>query len=109
MPDSVRKFATVTTGVQEKQGLPTQFSLSQNYPNPFNPSTTIRYALPRNAAVRLTVYDALGREVALLVNGRQEAGGHEVVFQASTLASGMYFYRLQAEGFVQIRSLVLLR
>ena len=106
---SVRKFATVTTGVQEKQGLPTQFSLSQNYPNPFNPSTTIRYALPRNAAVRLTVYDALGREVALLVNGRQEAGGHEVVFQASTLASGMYFYRLQAEGFVQIRSLVLLR
>jgi hypothetical protein len=105
----VRSFGRLTTGVQVAQGLPSHFSLSQNYPNPFNPTTTIRYALPHAAMVTLAVFDELGRQVALLAQGRKEAGTYEAVFQASGLASGIYYCRLQAEGFVQIRGLVLLR
>ena len=73
---------------------PREFQLSQNYPNPFNPSTVIRYQLPVNSEVRLAVYDMLGREVAVLVNGTMSSGVHEVTFDASSLSSGIYLYRL---------------
>jgi hypothetical protein len=89
--------------------LPTQFSLQQNYPNPFNPSTTITYALPQRLSIELTVFNSLGQRVAMLVQGEQEAGHHEVKFDASGLASGVYFYRLQAGSFVQTRKLLLVR
>jgi hypothetical protein len=82
--------------------------LYQNYPNPFNPSTTIKYELPKPSVVRLNVYDMLGREVSVLVNERREAGVYEVKFDGSTLASGVYFYRLQAGNFVQTHKLSLL-
>jgi hypothetical protein len=88
--------------------LPTSFSLT-NYPNPFNPSTTIRYGLPRNATVHLTVFHSLGQEVAELVNGEVEAGYHEVRFDASSLSSGVYFYRLRADDFVETQRLLLLK
>jgi hypothetical protein len=91
----------------EGNGLPRGFDLSQNYPNPFNPSTTIRYGLRSRSHVTLTVYNALGQQVATLVQGEQEAGFHEVVFDASGLASGVYLYRLQAGDFVQTRGLLL--
>lgn len=74
--------------------------LEQNYPNPFNPSTTISYSIPDDVAVRLAVYDALGREVAELVNGPQSAGTHSVNFDARALPSGQYLYRLAAGGVV---------
>jgi hypothetical protein len=83
--------------------------LKQNYPNPFNPSTTIRYGLPHKSQVSLIVYNTLGQLVSQLVSGEQEAGYHEVRFDASYLSSGMYFYRLQAGDFVQARKLLLLR
>lgn len=83
--------------------------MSQNYPNPFNPSTTIKYELPRSSEVKLSVFDMLGREVSVLVNERRDAGVHEVKFDGSNLASGVYFYRLQAGDFVQSRKLVLLK
>lgn len=89
--------------------LPNGFTLRQNYPNPFNPSTTIRFELPQSAAVRLSVCDMLGREIALLVEGRREAGFYEVVFDASDLSSGMYLCRLQAGEFVQTRKMLLTR
>lgn len=73
-----------------------RFALRQNYPNPFNPTTTIQYQLPVASAVSLKVHDALGREVATLVNAKQSAGEHAVTFDATRLASGVYFYRLQA-------------
>jgi hypothetical protein len=88
--------------------VPTAFSLS-GYPNPFNPSTTIRYGLPRNATVHLTVFNSLGQEVAELVNGEVEAGYHEVRFDASSLSSGVYFYRLRADDFVETQRLLLLK
>jgi Secretion system C-terminal sorting domain len=67
--------------------------LSQNFPNPFNPSTTIKYELPKSSEVTLSVYDMLGRQVSMLVNDRRSAGVHEVKFDGSNLASGVYFYR----------------
>ena len=95
--------------VETVDELPTQYSLLQNYPNPFNPSTTIKYELPNSSVVRLSVYDILGREVSVLVNERREAGVHEVKFDGSNLASGVYFYRLQAGDFVQSKKLAVLK
>ena len=88
---------------------PKMFRLEQNYPNPFNPSTVICYGLPHRSHLILTVYNTLGQQVSILVEGDQEPGYHEVKFNASGLASGMYFYRLQSGNFVQTRKLLLLR
>lgn len=81
--------------------------LDQNYPNPFNPGTTIKYDLPMSSMERLSVYNMLGREVSVLVNGRKEAGYHEVKFDGAGLSSGVYFYRIQAGSFVETRKLLL--
>ena len=89
--------------------VPNKFSLSQNYPNPFNPTTRIRYALPRAGVVRLAVYDVMGREVEMLVNERQAAGSYEAAWDGSRFASGVYFYRLTAEGFNETRKMILIR
>jgi hypothetical protein len=88
---------------------PVRFSLRQNYPNPFNPSTTIRYDVPWASHVTITVFDVLGRQVSVLVNETREAGVHEVKFDGSNLASGVYFYYLQAGSFVDTKALLLLR
>ncbi len=107
---AVQMFRKVVTGAPEaNSSTPGTFSLAQNYPNPFNPSTTIQYSLPHRAHVSLVVYDMLGRPVSSLVNGDNEAGYHEVRFSAGNLASGMYFYRLQAGEFTRTKSLLLLR
>jgi hypothetical protein len=82
-------------------GIPSEFVLEQNYPNPFNPATTIRYELSKTSSVRLSVYDIIGREVAVLVNERKKAGSYGVNFNATGLSSGAYFYRIQAGDFIQ--------
>jgi hypothetical protein len=81
----------------------------QNYPNPFNPSTIITYTLERSTQVRLRVFNLVGREVATLVNERQAPGRHDVVFDASPFAAGVYFYQLSTPGSVMTRKLVVLR
>jgi hypothetical protein len=88
---------------------PLTTELSANWPNPFNPRTTLRYALARGGDVRLRVYDALGRVVSVLVDEKQDAGVHEVTFDASGFCSGVYFCRLEAGGLVKTRKLILLR
>jgi len=86
--------------------LPSKFELQQNYPNPFNPATTIRYGLPARSHVSLSVFNTLGQQVATLVNEIQDVGYYDVRFDASSLASGVYFYRLQAGGFVATKKLL---
>ena len=87
--------------------LPSDYVLTQNYPNPFNPATEIGFALPESAHVRLVVYDALGRQVRLLLDSTMEAGTHEVVFDASGLPSGMYLYRLETPQGSFVRTMLL--
>jgi len=93
----------------EVNNLPTEFSLSQNYPNPFNPSTNIEYSVPSSEYVSLKVYDILGNLVATLVNEKKEAGKYKVTFNASNLASGLYFYKIQAGSFNQVRKMLLIK
>jgi hypothetical protein len=80
-----------------------------NFPNPFNPVTTIRFGLPATALVRVAVYDMLGREIKVLVDGAMPAGFHEVTFDAGSLASGLYLYRLETPEGVQVRPMTLLK
>ena len=102
-------FEGVMTSASNDAEVPMVPTLEQNYPNPFNPSTTIRYGLPDRSPVTLTVFNSVGQQVARVVDGEQEAGFHEVQFDASGLASGVYLYRLQAGSVVQTRRFVLLR
>lgn len=95
--------------VSEGSELPERVALDQNYPNPFNPLTTIRYGLPSHSHVTLTVFDTRGQEVGQLVNGDKEVGYHDVKFDASGLASGVYLYRIQACGYVETKRLLLIR
>lgn len=113
----VFRFTTgTTTGLETlKDIIPNDFSLSQNYPNPFNPSTVIRYALPSESKVTLTIYNLLGQAINELVNDTKSAGYHEVNFKANNLASGIYFYRISATSIdgkhnsVDTKKLILLK
>jgi len=93
----------------ETVGIPASFTLYQNYPNPFNPTTTITYDIPMRANVKLIVYNVLGQEVAILVNELQEAGRYNVKFDASGLPSGVYFYKLEAGKYVEIKKMILMK
>jgi hypothetical protein len=88
---------------------PSTYSLDQNFPNPFNPATTIRYSLAHRSQVTLAVFNLIGEQVATLVNEMQESGTHDARFDASGLASGVYFYRLLAGGYVETRQLVVMK
>jgi probable HAF family extracellular repeat protein len=97
------------SAVKEIQLTPRNFIVSQNYPNPFNPSTIIQYQVSSISQVTLNVYDVLGKEVATLVNEEKPVGDYEVHFNASQLASGIYFYKLQAGSFVETKKMILIR
>jgi len=86
--------------------LPKKFELYQNYPNPFNPVTHIKYAVPKPSQVRIEIYNILGQRVRTLLNEEKPPGYYVVEFDASSLASGFYIYRMQAEGFVDIRKMI---
>jgi len=97
------------TDIEKPIILPASITLLQNYPNPFNPTTTIRFSLPQREYATLKVFNVLGKEVAVLVNEKKEPGTYSVNFSGSNLASGTYFYRLQAGAFVQTKKFVLLK
>ena len=105
------KLNQTTTAINDNDmtdsSLPTEYSLSNNYPNPFNPTTNIDYAIPANGRVTIKVYNILGQVVSELVNAYKSAGRYSVTFNASTLSSGVYFYRIEAGEFVQTKKLVL--
>lgn len=101
---------TLVTGIRELgSGKPTGFELNQNYPNPFNPTTVISFTLPKAGNVTLKVYNAVGQEVATLVNGYKTAQKYNVTFDASRLAGGVYFYRLESDNFTQSRKMILMK
>lgn len=99
----------ITSVAAKNSPLPDQFTLSQSYPNPANPSATLRYDLPTSSWVTLKVYDLLGREIATLVNGRNQPGEHSVTWNAANVPSGVYFYRLIAGDYVQTKKMVVMR
>jgi len=89
--------------------IPNTFNLKQNYPNPFNPSTIIKYSVPENGFVKLSVYNLVGEEVNVLVNETVNAGFYEVTFNAANLPSGTYFYRIQAGNYIETKKMVLMK
>jgi len=95
--------------VEQISNVPTNFSLSQNYPNPFNPSTIIEFSIPRLTNVSLKVFDALGKEIVNLVDEEKSAGQYKVTFDAKVLSSGIYFYRLDTDGYSQSRKMILIK
>jgi len=97
------------SAVQNSNINPQEYILFQNYPNPYNPSTVITYQIPHKSHVLLQVYDALGRKVAILENGNKETGKYSLDFNASSLSSGIYFYKLTAGAFTYTKQMVLLR
>ena len=103
------RIISQTTGVEEENTIPFSFELSQNYPNPFNPTTSIKYSVGSDQFVSLKVYDALGKEVATLVNERKPAGAYEVTFDAAHLSSGLYSYTLKAGELVETKRMTLVR
>ena len=86
-----------------------RFYLSQNYPNPFNPVTTIKYSLQQTGYITLKVFNTIGEEVATLASNVEEAGSHEVGFDASALNSGVYYYRLESGGFSETNKMILIK
>ncbi|MCX6160768.1 MAG: T9SS type A sorting domain-containing protein [Ignavibacteriae bacterium] len=100
---------TITNTTGSEINIPASYKLEQNYPNPFNPVTKINFALPKAGFVSLKVYDMLGREVAVLVSENRIAGSHTVSFDASALQSGVFFYRLETNGFVDTKKMMVIK
>ncbi len=99
----------ITDVGEENTNVQKKFSLNQNYPNPFNPSTSISYSIPSDGYVTLSIYDALGSEVAVLDNGFKSAGNYSHTFDASDLSSGMYFYTIRSGNFVETKKMLLMK
>jgi hypothetical protein len=104
------RFKKVFTSIQQtSQAVPQSTSLLQNYPNPFNPGTVIEFQLHHAGEVSLSVYDVLGREVAVLAGGTMNAGTYRVPFDGRQLASGIYYYRLVAGSFIESKRMLLVK
>jgi len=100
----------IVTGIENGPGaVPLTYALGQNYPNPFNPSTTIKFQTPKAGLVTITVYNTLGQRVTTLVNKNMKSGVHQLTFNAARFSSGIYFYRMKAEGFTQVKKMMLLK
>ena len=104
-----KKVYDIITYIAEISSKPLNFSLMQNYPNPFNPSTTIEFTLPKSEFVKVKVYDILGREVSTLVSMKLNQGKHTYTFDGKNLASGIYYYRIEAGNFIQTRKMIYLK
>lgn len=106
----VRRANCLTIGISSiSNEVPAQYVLQQNYPNPFNPVTNIKFSIPKTGAVKLTIFDVSGREVAVLVNESLAAGSYNADFDAAGFSSGVYLYKLESEGFVQTKKMVLIK
>ena len=103
-------FSTLVTGIKKlNSNIPEEFSLFQNYPNPFNPSTNIKFDIPKSSNVKIIVYNNLGKEIAKLVDKKLSEGSYEVNWNASSYSSGIYYYRIEAEEFTDVRKMILVK
>jgi hypothetical protein len=103
-------ITAIITGVAENEtNIPVEYSLKQNYPNPFNPTTTIKFSIAKSEFVTLKIYNTLGQEVATLVSEKLNAGNYSYAWDGSSLASGIYLYRIQAGDFVDVKKMVLMK
>ncbi|MCX6150667.1 MAG: CHRD domain-containing protein [Ignavibacteriales bacterium] len=109
LPSTFESAHSVTFVSDENSSVISNYKLSQNYPNPFNPSTTINFSIPQNSFVTIKVYNNIGKEVTTLVNEQKPTGNYNVVFNGNNLASGVYFYRMIADGIVYTKKLMLLK
>ena len=109
--DTVSIVQSTITSVElnQSRNLPNKFNLMQNYPNPFNPTTTIEFSIPEQSNIQLTVVNMLGQFVKEIANGDYTAGTHKIILDASKLSTGVYFYKLQAGRFTDIKKLVLIK
>jgi hypothetical protein len=107
--NSVTTIETVNNIGTDWKGIPVQYMLEQNFPNPFNPSTTIQYAVPEKSIVRITIYNLIGQQVAILVNEIKDAGYHSVEWNPVKMTSGVYFYELKADKYQNVKKLLLLK
>ncbi len=106
----ISKALVLLTNVQNiSSEIPANYELAQNYPNPFNPSTTINFNVPRSSDVSIKVFDILGKEIALLVNGRLNPGKYSVIWNAENAPSGTYFYVINADGFRDVKKMILIK
>lgn len=105
----ISNFGGIVPIATNQNTVPSDFSLFQNYPNPFNPETRIKYQLPKNSIVKLSVFDITGRIVVELVNNSQNAGSYEIYFNASDLASGLYFYKLETNEFMETKKMIVIK
>ena len=96
-------------GISDEAPIASRYELGQNYPNPFNPTTHIRFNIPETANAKLTVFNVMGEEVATLVNGVMQAGGHTVSWNAASMPTGVYFYQLESGNFSQTKKLLLVK
>ncbi|MFQ5582817.1 MAG: FlgD immunoglobulin-like domain containing protein, partial [Calditrichia bacterium] len=108
------KQGSLAKNAEQEELTPTQFQLFQNYPNPFNPQTVIRFALPQQANVKLTIYDVSGRKVRTLVNENMAAGYHNITWNGlndngAQVGTGVYFYHITAGDFSEVRKMLLVR
>lgn len=108
--DWLQLIQRTTTGISDKGKYPNGYYLAQNYPNPFNPTTQINFSLGKASNVKLMIYNILGQKVATLINSRMmSAGEHSILFDAHTLASGVYFYRIETSDFTMVKKMMLLK
>ncbi|MCX7878671.1 MAG: T9SS type A sorting domain-containing protein, partial [Ignavibacteria bacterium] len=106
----ISKFERSITGIKPiGRNIPDKFALYQNYPNPFNPVTSIRFDIPKESDVKITVYDTRGTEVSELVNQSLKAGTYEITFNASSLSSGIYFYTIETVEFKDTKKMMIVK
>jgi hypothetical protein len=97
------------SGITEAKDIPTQYCLYQNYPNPFNPKTNIKYSIPKEGMVTLSVYNTIGQKVSVLVNEKKSPGTYEIIWDASRFSSGVYIYYLTSGSYSNSKKLILLK
>ena len=105
----IQLFGNSITGAIENKPIKSKYSLEQNYPNPFNPTTTINYSLPKRSFVQIKLFGVLGNEIETIINKIQNAGNYELTYDASKLLSGIYFYRMESENFIETKKFILIK